>query len=119
MPRWTPAARARQRELINRVKPWQKATGPTSDHGKLQSARNGPHHAPRAPGQHPKQLRLYRAKLWKAWGLQMSLAPIGFFDPVWAKSLADQIVATEAALGIPQVETVERITRSLARRGRR
>lgn len=119
MPRWTAEARRKQSEAIRQWQPWQKSTGPTSEAGKLQSARNGPHHAPRAPGQHPKQLRLYRAKLWKAWGLQMSLAPIGFFDPVWAKSLADQIVATEAALGIPQVETVERLTRSLARRGRR
>lgn len=119
MPRWTAASRQKQSEAIRKWQPWQSSTGPKSDAGKLQSARNGPNHGPRAPGTHPKELRRYRAKLWKAWRMQMSLVPIGCFDPAWAKSLADQILATEAALGISQAETVDRLTRSMARRGRR
>lgn len=119
MPRWTPAARERQRRLINRVKPWERSTGPTSDHGKLQSARNSPNHAPRQPGQHPKELRQSRRRLWKLWRLQFGLLSLGIFDPDWAMALADQIVAVEAGLGIDPAETQQRLTGSLAKVAKR
>jgi len=34
MPRWTPEARARQREIIIKSKPWEKSTGPKTLEGK-------------------------------------------------------------------------------------
>ena len=40
MPRWTEQARQKQAEMIRQNKPWEKSTGPTSDEGKAQSARN-------------------------------------------------------------------------------
>jgi len=57
MPRWSPAARERQRRIINQVKPWQSSTGPQTSRGKAESARNGPRHTPRAPGSHPNEIR--------------------------------------------------------------
>ena len=38
--KWTPEQRQRQREAIQRWKPWQQATGPTSAAGKAAAARN-------------------------------------------------------------------------------
>jgi hypothetical protein len=119
MPRWTAASREKQRRLINRVRPWESSTGPTSSHGKRQSARNGPNHGPRAPGTHPAELRQQRARLWKLWRLQLEVAPLGIFDPAWAMSLADRLVVVEAALGIPTDETQQRLTGSLARLAQR
>ncbi|WP_190446177.1 hypothetical protein [Phormidium sp. FACHB-592] len=40
MPRWTPEARQRQRELIQTWQPWQSSTGPISADGKATSAQN-------------------------------------------------------------------------------
>ena len=37
---WTPDQRQKQREAIQRWKPWQKATGPKSLEGKAAAARN-------------------------------------------------------------------------------
>ena len=119
MPRWTPASRERQRQLINRVRPWESSTGPTSAHGKLQSARNGPNHPRRAPGTHPRELRRYRARLWKLWRLQLDMVPLGLFDAEWATSLASQIQAVESGLGLPTTETEARLTRSLTRLAQR
>jgi hypothetical protein len=117
MPRWTPQARLRQSELIKRVKPWRKSTGPVTPHGKSQSARNGCHHAPRPPGTHPRELRRSRRRLWKLWKLQLDMAPLGIFDPDWAMALAAQIQAVEAGLGIDPTETQHRLTGSLAKTG--
>ncbi len=38
---WTPERRAKQREAIQRWKPWEKSTGPKSDEGKARTAMNG------------------------------------------------------------------------------
>lgn len=38
---WTPERRARQAELIRTWKPWEQSTGPRTDEGKVQTARNG------------------------------------------------------------------------------
>jgi hypothetical protein len=115
MPRWTAASREKQRRLINRVRPWESSTGPVTPHGKKQSARNGPNHAPRAPGTHPAELRQQRARLWKLWRLQLEVAPLGIFDPAWAMSLADRLVVVEAALGLDPAETQHRLTGSLVK----
>src|SRR6266516_3609864 len=37
---WTPDRRARQRELIQRWKPWERSTGPKTAEGKARVARN-------------------------------------------------------------------------------
>ena len=37
---WAPERRARQAEIIQRTKPWEQSTGPTTDAGKAASARN-------------------------------------------------------------------------------
>ncbi|GAO39224.1 hypothetical protein SCH01S_28_00830 [Sphingomonas changbaiensis NBRC 104936] len=37
---WTPERRAKQSEVIRRVKPWTKSTGPTSEAGKARSSQN-------------------------------------------------------------------------------
>jgi hypothetical protein len=37
---WTPEQRQRQRELIQRWKPWEKSTGAKTPEGKKRSARN-------------------------------------------------------------------------------
>jgi hypothetical protein len=37
---WTPERRARQAELIRRVKPWKRSTGPRTAAGKAKSSRN-------------------------------------------------------------------------------
>jgi hypothetical protein len=106
MPRWTPAARERQRQLINQVRPWEHSTGPN--------------HGARAPGTHPRELRQYRARLWRLWKLRLSLVSLaGIFAPETTRSLADQIVSTEASLGIPRAETEARLTRSLLRLAQR
>ena len=119
MPRWTPAARERQRQLINQVRPWERSTGPKTEHGKLQSARNGCHHAPRAPGTHPRELRRSRRRLWKLWNLQFGLLSLGIFDPDWAMALAAQIQAIESGLGVDPAETQHRLTGSLAKVAKR
>ncbi|RTD84029.1 hypothetical protein EJO68_33370 [Variovorax atrisoli] len=38
---WTPERRAKQREAIQRWKPWEKSTGPKTAEGKAKTARNG------------------------------------------------------------------------------
>ena len=43
MPRWTPEARERQRQLIQSWKPWEHSTGATSDYGKQVSSQNNPY----------------------------------------------------------------------------
>ncbi len=40
MAAWTPERRERQRQAIQRWKPWQKSTGPTSLEGKAATSRN-------------------------------------------------------------------------------
>ena len=40
MPRWTPAARKRQRRLILERKPWLKSTGAKTPEGKVVSSQN-------------------------------------------------------------------------------
>ena len=119
MPRWTPQARAKQRAIIQQHRPWERSTGPVTAHGKSQSARNGCNHPPRAPGTHPRELRQYRARLWKLWRLQLDMVPLGLFDAEWATSLASQIQAVEAGLGLPTTETEARLTRSLTRLAQR
>ena len=37
---WTPERRARQAELIRTWRPWDQATGPSTDEGKVASSRN-------------------------------------------------------------------------------
>ena len=37
---WTPERRERQREAIQRWKPWERSTGPRTPEGKATSARN-------------------------------------------------------------------------------
>lgn len=37
---WTPERRARQAEMIRRTKPWENATGPTTEAGKAISSQN-------------------------------------------------------------------------------
>lgn len=37
---WTDERRAKQREAIQRWKPWEKSTGPKTAWGKLQAAQN-------------------------------------------------------------------------------
>jgi len=37
---WTAERRAKQVEIINRTRPWEKATGPRTDEGKAISSRN-------------------------------------------------------------------------------
>ena len=48
MPRWTPEARARQREAIARWKPWKLSTGPKTKQGKARSAQNSLKHGMRS-----------------------------------------------------------------------
>ena len=40
MPRWTPAARQKQRQLILERKPWLKSTGAKTSEGKAISSQN-------------------------------------------------------------------------------
>lgn len=40
MPRWTPEARQKQSELIRKVRPWEKSTGPRTPEGKANSSKN-------------------------------------------------------------------------------
>lgn len=40
MPRWTPEARKKQSELIRKVRPWEKSTGPQTLEGKAISSKN-------------------------------------------------------------------------------
>ena len=37
---WTDERRAKQREAIQRWKPWEKSTGPRTPYGKAEAARN-------------------------------------------------------------------------------
>jgi hypothetical protein len=37
---WTPGRRARQADIIRRVRPWEKSTGPRTDEGKRISSQN-------------------------------------------------------------------------------
>jgi hypothetical protein len=37
---WTPQRRARQREMIQRTRPWTRSTGPRTREGKLRSSKN-------------------------------------------------------------------------------
>ena len=38
--KWTPEQRQRQAELIKTWSPWRRATGPTTEEGKLRASRN-------------------------------------------------------------------------------
>jgi hypothetical protein len=38
---WTPERRARQAQLIQRWKPWERSTGPRTPEGKARVSRNG------------------------------------------------------------------------------
>lgn len=38
---WSPERRARQAELIQQWRPWEKSTGPRTAEGKARTARNG------------------------------------------------------------------------------
>jgi len=58
--RWTPEQRQRQRQAIQRWKPWQQATGPQSLEGKARSARNA------YTGGHTVELRQLRKALNEA-----------------------------------------------------
>lgn len=40
MPRWTDEARLKQSELIRKVRPWEKSTGPRTTKGKAVSSKN-------------------------------------------------------------------------------
>lgn len=40
MPRWTDEARLKQSELIRKVRPWEKSTGPRTPKGKAVSSKN-------------------------------------------------------------------------------
>lgn len=40
MPRWTPEAREKQRQLIQSWSPWETSTGPTTPEGKAKASRN-------------------------------------------------------------------------------
>jgi hypothetical protein len=64
MPRWTPAAREKQRLIINRTQPWLTSTGPKTSRGKFEAARNGPNHPPRESGTHPTEIRR-QLVLWR------------------------------------------------------
>lgn len=50
MPRWTPEARAKQREAIRQWRPWEKSTGPRTFEGKHVTALNGLKHGLRSRG---------------------------------------------------------------------
>jgi len=113
MPRWTPASREKQRRLINRVKPWQKSTGPVTPHGKRQSARNGPNHPPRAPGTHPDELRREVRYWWGLLRLQRQMARWGISEPEDIKTVCTMILSIEHDLGISQAHTERRLIRAL------
>jgi hypothetical protein len=40
MPRWTPEAREKQRQLIKQWQPWERSTGPRTEQGKEISSQN-------------------------------------------------------------------------------
>lgn len=40
MPRWTPEAREKQRQLIKQWQPWERSTGPRTEQGKEVSSQN-------------------------------------------------------------------------------
>lgn len=40
MPRWTPEAREKQRQLIKQWQPWEQSTGPRTEQGKEISSQN-------------------------------------------------------------------------------
>lgn len=44
MPRWTEEARQKQREIIMKSKPWEKATGPKTEEGKKKASMNSCKH---------------------------------------------------------------------------
>ena len=113
MPRWTPESRERQRQLINRVRPWESSTGPTSAHGKRQSARNGPNHGARAPGTHPRELRRELRYWWGLLRLQRQMARWGITEPDDIKNICAIILALEHDLGVPQSHTERRLIRAL------
>lgn len=70
---WTPEQRQRQREAIQRWKPWSKSTGPQSPGGKAAASRNA------WTGGHRAQLRelsmLVKAEIRQARELVDILAP--------------------------------------------
>lgn len=45
---WTPQRRARQREAIQRWRPWEQSTGPKTDEGKDASSQNALKHGLRS-----------------------------------------------------------------------
>lgn len=48
MATWTPERRAAQAELIRRLKPWEKSTGPRTAKGKAKASRNSRKHGLRS-----------------------------------------------------------------------
>ena len=60
MSAWTPERRQRQREAIQRWKPWKQSTGPKSPEGKARAARNA------WTGGHGAKLRQLRKELNQA-----------------------------------------------------
>lgn len=48
MATWTPERRAAQAELIRRLKPWEKSTGPRTANGKAKAGRNSRKHGLRS-----------------------------------------------------------------------
>lgn len=96
MPRWTPQSRAKQRALINQVKPWQRSTGPRTEAGKHESCRNGNMHPPRAPGTHPAQVR---AEIRKWRGLLKLQIKYPFGGVELLQGVALKIYALEVSLG--------------------
>lgn len=48
MATWTPERRAKQAELIRRLKPWEKSTGPKTAAGKAKASRNSRKHGLRS-----------------------------------------------------------------------
>lgn len=48
MPRWTPAAKERQRQLIQQQQPWKHSTGPRTAAGKAKVSRNAQKHGLRS-----------------------------------------------------------------------
>lgn len=60
---WSEERRQKQREIINRNRPWEKSTGPRSRKGKILSSRNAYKHGNRGRGRKAlrRALRLNKA----------------------------------------------------------
>ncbi|BBP44546.1 hypothetical protein [Thiosulfativibrio zosterae] len=76
---WTPERRQRQAQLIHNWKPWENATGATTEKGKEVSKMNALRFTIR--GLYRQACRLYRAK---------NLYMRGYHDQVWAFHLQNE-----------------------------